>query len=226
MADPVYKPVIRIALGVFRALDLRLDVLGQEHVPASGGAVVTINHVSYLDFALAGIPCWHEHHRLIRFMAKEAVFRHRIAGPLMRGMKHIPVDRAAGAASYRKAVAALKAGELVGVFPESTISPDFDLAPFKSGAARMAVEAGVPVLPMVIWGSQRVLTKYHKFDRRHCRHVPVSITVGAPIPPSDLDGGDIAAATKTIAGVMAEQLAAARARYPEPDLLPSPTVPR
>ncbi|MGF7235577.1 MAG: lysophospholipid acyltransferase family protein [Frankia sp.] len=220
MSDPVYKPVIRVALGLLRTLDLRIDVRGQEHIPAAGGAVVTINHISYLDFVLAGVPFWYSHRRLIRFMAKEAVFRHRFAGPLMRGMKHIPVDRAAGASSYRYAVDALRSGELVGVFPESTISLDFNLAAFKSGAARMAVEAGVPVLPVVIWGSQRVLTKGHRFDRHSARHVPVSITVGAPILPAEL-GSDPIVATATIAKAMLEQLIDARKHYPEPDRLPA-----
>ncbi len=219
MSDPVYQPVIRIALGVLRTLDVRIDVRGQEHIPADGGAVVTINHISYLDFVLAGVPFWYAHRRLVRFMAKEAVFRHRFAGPLMRSMKHIPVDRTAGASSYRHAVDALRSGELVGVFPESTISPDFNLAAFKSGAARMAVEAGVPVVPIVIWGSQRILTKGHRFDRRSARHVPVSITVGTPIPAAEL-GPDPAAGTATIARAMLDQLTDARRHYPEPDRLP------
>jgi 1-acyl-sn-glycerol-3-phosphate acyltransferase len=219
MAEPVYRPVIHCALGLFRALDVRLDMRGLEHVPASGGAVVAINHISYLDFALAGVPFWRARRRLVRFMAKEAVFRHRVAGPLMRGMKHIPVDRAAGGASYRAAVAALRSGELVGVFPESTISLDFHLATFKAGAARMAGEAGVPVVPVVIWGSQRILTKNRKFDLRSARHVPVSITVGPPILPADL-GADPAAGTGVIRTAMEGLLDEARKCYPEPDRLP------
>jgi 1-acyl-sn-glycerol-3-phosphate acyltransferase len=224
MAEPVYRPVIHTALGLFRILDLRLDVIGQEHAPLSGGAVVAINHVSYLDFALAGVPFWRANHRFVRFMAKDAVFRHRAAGPFMRGMKHIPVDRTAGAGAYRAAVTALRDGELVGVFPESTISLDFNLARFKAGAARMATEAEVPVVPIVIWGSQRVLTKGHKFNRRTARHTPVSISVGAPIPPEAL-AGDPIAATALIRAAMGELLDAARARYPEPDRLPPPAPP-
>ncbi len=69
------------------------------------------------------------------------------------------MDRAAGADSYRAAVQALRDGEIVGVFPEATISRSFELKEFKSGAARMALESGTPIVPMVIWGSQRVWTK-------------------------------------------------------------------
>src|SRR5204862_2155362 len=140
---------------MFRVLGLRFDISGAEHVPTSGGAVLASNHVSYLDFIFVGLAA-HPAKRYVRFMAKEAVFRHRVAGPLMRGMHHIPVDRTAGAGSYKAAVDALRSGEIVGVFPEATISRSFELKDFKAGAARMAAEAGVPLLPTVIWGSQRV----------------------------------------------------------------------
>ncbi len=179
--EPVYRPVIHTAIGLFRALGLRLDVRGQEHVPATGGAVVAMNHIGYLDFALAGVPFWYAHRRLIRFMAKQEVFDHRISGPLMRGMKHIPVDRAAGADAYRAAVAALAAGELVGVFPEATISRSWCLKGFKTGAVRMAQEAAVPVLPVVLWGSHRVLTKGVPRNLRGVRGVGVTVIVGPPM---------------------------------------------
>ena len=107
---------------------------------------MVINHTGYLDFAYAGLAAQRSG-RLVRFMAKDSVFTHRVSGPLMRGMKHIPVDRAAGAGSYAAAVDALRDGEIVGVFPEATISRSFELKDFKNGAARMAAEAGVPILP-------------------------------------------------------------------------------
>ncbi len=121
---------------------------------------MVINHVGYMDFTYAGFAA-RPARRLVRFMAKHEVFTHRVSGPLMRGMHHIPVDRDAGAGSYRTAVDALRAGEIVGVFPEATISRSFELKEFKAGAVRMAAEAGVPLLPTVIWGSQRVWTKGH-----------------------------------------------------------------
>src|SRR5438093_13678647 len=103
MAEPVYRPVVGFARGVFKALGLRFDVTGAEHVPTSGSGVVAMNHVGYLDFALVGFA-FRPRKRLVRFMAKKEVFDHKISGPLMRGMKHIPVDREAGAGSYRHAV--------------------------------------------------------------------------------------------------------------------------
>src|ERR1700755_1930410 len=120
----VYPPVIGFAKTMFRALDLKINVDGAEHVPTTGGAVLASNHVSYLDFIFAGFGA-RPAKRLVRFMAKQSVFDHKISGPLMRGMRHIPVDGDAGAASFRAAATALKNGEIVGVFPEATISESF-----------------------------------------------------------------------------------------------------
>jgi 1-acyl-sn-glycerol-3-phosphate acyltransferase len=191
-------------------MDLRIDVVGGEHVPAAGGAVVVMNHTGFLDFALAGLPFWREHGRFVRFMAKQEVFAHRVMGPLMRAMHHIPVDRAAGAASFRAAVEALRAGELVGVFPEATISRSFCLKEFKPGAIRMARSAGVPLIPLTLWGSQRVWTKGRKPTIRAARHIPISITIGAPLRP-----GRGPAADSALVEVMNGLLDATRARYPE-----------
>src|SRR5512142_942593 len=124
MSELVYPPVIALARALFRILDLRISVDGAEHIPRTGGAVLACNHVSYLDFIFCGYGALPSR-RLVRFMAKKAVFEHRISGPLMRGMHHIPVDRDAGLASYKQALQALKDGEVVGVFPEATISRSF-----------------------------------------------------------------------------------------------------
>lgn len=177
--EPLYTGVVRFALGVFAAQGLTFTRTGSEHVPQTGGAVIAMNHVGYFDFAYAGYPAY-DRGRLVRFMAKKDVFDHKISGPLMRGMRHIPVDRSAGVGAYREAVAALKRGELIGVFPETTISRSFELRDFKSGAVRMAQEAGVPILPMILWGSQRVWTKDHPKTMLRPA-VPITITVGAPI---------------------------------------------
>jgi 1-acyl-sn-glycerol-3-phosphate acyltransferase len=179
MAEPVYRPVICFARGVFRALGLKFDVTGTENVPATGGGVVAINHTGYLDFAIAGLAFLPKK-RLVRFMAKKEVFDHKVSGPLMRGMKHIPVDRGAGAGSFDAAVEACRKGELVGVFPEATISQSFELKAFKTGAARMAVDADVPIIPVIVWGSQRVWTKGRK-KRERGHHI--RIVVGEPFRP-------------------------------------------
>lgn len=195
MADLVYPPVVALTKTVFRALGLRFTITGTEHIPATGGAVMAINHVGYLDFTFAGLAA-QPAGRLVRFMAKKEVFDHKVSGPLMRGMHHIPVDRAGAASdSYREAVQVLRAGEIVGVFPEATISQSFELKGFKTGAARMAAEAGVPLLPLVIWGSQRVMTKGRPRDLR--RGTPIRIVVGEPFPvAADADPAVVTAALK------------------------------
>ncbi len=209
MAEPTYPAVITAAKGVFRALGIGFDITGAGHVPRTGGAVMAINHVGYLDFTFAGYAA-RPAGRLVRFMTKKEVFDHPVAGPLLRAMKHIPVDREGEPAqSYRAAVDALVAGEIVGVFPEATISTSFELKAFKTGAARLAREAGVPLLPCVIWGSQRILTKNR--PRNLTRGTPIRIVIGAPIPVGPAD--DTVEVTATLKARMGELLQTARDTY-------------
>ena len=208
--EPVYTPVIGVARALFAAQGLKFTLTGAHNIPTSGGAVMMINHLSYFDFAYAGLAAVPSK-RLVRFMAKDDVFRHKISGPLMRGMHHIPVDRTAGAASFRAAVAALKAGEIVGVFPEATISRSFELKGFKSGAVRMSQAAGVPVLPMIIWGSQRVWTKGYP-KRLGRTNVPITLSVGEPILAGR--GADAEDINGQVRARMNDLLHAAQEAYP------------
>jgi len=210
MAELVYPPVIAFARALFRCLGLQIEVIGGEHVPRTGGAVMCLNHIGYLDFALGGLAALPAK-RYVRFMAKDEVFRNRISGPLMRGMKHIPVNREAGAASFRGALQALKTGEIVGVFPEATISRSFELKEFKSGAIRLAQAASVPVLPTVVWGSQRIWTKGRPKELRR-NHVPIRIAVGEQV--SIGRGVDRDAGLADVKARMAALLATAQASYP------------
>ncbi|WP_328988715.1 1-acyl-sn-glycerol-3-phosphate acyltransferase [Kribbella sp. NBC_01245] len=207
MRDIVYPPVVLAAKTAFKLMNVTFRLTGTEHIPRSGGAVVAVNHISYADFAFGGFGA-QPSKRLIRFMAKEAIFRNRIAGPLMRGMHHIPVDRGAGSASYREALRFLGEGELVGVFPEATISRSFELKEFKSGAVRMAAAAGVPVIPMVLWGTHRMMTKDHPRD--FSRGKTVAITVGEPITVTRKDDATEATAQlrKTMAGLLDQTIRA------------------
>jgi 1-acyl-sn-glycerol-3-phosphate acyltransferase len=176
--DRPYRAIIRLCLIVFRLFRFRFDVRGSEHVPATGGAIICSNHVSFFDFTFLGLGALPQH-RLVRFMAKSPVFDHWFSGRFMRAMQHIPVDRKAGAAAFDLAVRALKDGEVVGVFPEATISTSFTVKDLKAGAARMAVQAGVPIIPAAVWGGHRVATKGHKVELR--RGVPVTVILGEPI---------------------------------------------
>ena len=178
--DKPYRFVIRLVLVVFRLFRFRFDVRGSEHVPPTGGAIICSNHVSYFDFTFLGLAALPQH-RLVRFMAKKAVFDNGVAGPFMRAMRHIPVDRKAGSAAFEAAVRALKDGEVVGVFPEATISTSFTVKDLKAGAARMAIESGVPIIPAAVWGGQRVATRNRKVQWR--RGVPVTVILGDPLTP-------------------------------------------
>ncbi|GEB48078.1 MULTISPECIES: lysophospholipid acyltransferase family protein [Streptomyces] len=212
MADLLYPPVIGAARAWFKALDLRFDIHGTEHVPARGGAVLVSNHISYLDFIFTGLAA-RPAKRLVRFMAKESVFRHKISGPLMRAMKHIPVDRSRGEQAYGHALDALRRGEVIGVFPEATISCSFTLKDFKSGAARLAQEARVPLVPMALWGTQRLWTKGRKRDfGRH--HFPISIRVGEPVPAESDETA--VGVTERLRERVHDLLEAAQRAYPVP----------
>jgi 1-acyl-sn-glycerol-3-phosphate acyltransferase len=211
MADLVYPPVIAAARAMFRVLDNRIRVVGAENIPRRGGAVIACNHVSYLDFIFCGLGA-RPAKRLTRFMAKKEIFDNKIAGPLMRGMHHISVDRSAGIASYREALQKLKDGEVVGVFPEATISRSFTVKEIKSGAVRMAAAADVPVVPMALWGTQRLWTKGRPKDLTR-RHVPISILVGEPMHPAKGDDWDVV--TKELRARMSALVDRAQADYPE-----------
>lgn len=211
MRELVYPPVIKTALGVFKALNIRIRLEGTDQIPSTGGAVLVSNHVSYLDFIFAGLAA-HPAGRLVRFMAKKEIFDNRIGGPLMRGMHHIPVDRNAGASSYAAALKALRGGEIVGVFAEATISRSFTVKDIKSGAVRMAVASKTPLIPVALWGPQRMWTKGRK-RRLLQRNVPVTIIVGEPMYPKR--GDDYDQVTRDLHARMAELLEKAQREYPD-----------
>jgi 1-acyl-sn-glycerol-3-phosphate acyltransferase len=211
MPDLVYPPVITAMRAAFRVLDLRITVEGADHVPAAGGAVLASNHVSYLDFIMCGFAA-RPSKRLVRFMAKQEIFAHRIGGRLMRGMHHISVDRSAGMASYKRALEMLKDGEVIGVFPEATISTSFTVKDLKSGSVRMAGAAGVPLVPMAVWGTQRLWTKGRKRSLWH-RHVPITILVGEPMHPTRRDNqAEVSAELRTRLTALVDR---AQREYPD-----------
>jgi 1-acyl-sn-glycerol-3-phosphate acyltransferase len=156
--------------------------------------VLAANHTGYLDFVEVGLV-GRNSGRNVRYMMKAELERNRIIAFLMRHCQAIAVDRSAGATAYAKAVDALRAGELVVVYPEATISRSFELKGFKSGAARMALDSGAPIVPIAIWGAHRVWTKGQpKHLGRH--NFPVNIHIGAPIRPGDHDTAGLTAALR------------------------------
>ena len=207
--DITYPPVIVAAKVAFKALDLKFQIRGSEHIPIQRGAVLAFNHVSYVDFILGGLAA-QPAKRVVRFMAKRELFDHRLTGPLMRSLHHINVDRADGMQSYATALDYLARGELVGLFPEATISRSFELKTFKSGTTRMAAEAGVPLVPVILWGTQRIYTKDHPRD--FARGKAISITVGEPI---QVTGSSPVSDTLTLRTRMSELLDQTIKDYPQ-----------
>lgn len=182
--EPIYTGAIGAGRLMFGALRLKKTVIGVEHLPDEGGAVIAMTHFGYLEFALVEWVMWLHNRRRIRFMAKKPVFDKKPIGALMRNMKHIPVDMKAGAGAYAAAVAALHSGELIGVFPEAGVSASFTIRDLKTGAVRLAAEAGVPLIPVAVWGGQRLMTKGHKTRMRDRIGAPVTIVIGEPITVS------------------------------------------
>ena len=207
----VYRPVIGAALALFKTMGWKVRTFGTENIPTSGPVVLASNHIGYLDFVFIGYAA-RERGRLVRFMAKKEVFDHRVSGPLMRGMKHIPVDRYAKASdAVDTAVEALRRGEAVGMFPEGTISRSFIPRPGKTGAARMAMESGAVLLPCATWGTQRVLTKDR--PKNWQRKLAMDVYIGEPIHYEASE--DVTGVTTRLMDAIGQLVEKAQANYPQ-----------
>ena len=171
----------------------RRDWRGAENLPKTGGCVVAVNHVSEFD----PLPLAHflyDNGRVPRFLGKAEVFKVPIVGAILTGAGQIPVSRESedAARAFSAAAAAVDAGECVVVYPEGTLSRDPDLWPMvgKSGAARIALTTGCPVVPCAQWGPQEVLAPYGRRPRLFPRKT-MRIRAGAPVDLSDLAGREI-----------------------------------
>jgi len=209
MTELVYSSIIAMAKLGFRALGQHIEVTGVEHLPRTGGALLACNHIGYVDFIYGGVAPARIGRR-VRFMAKRELFDHPVTGPVMRACRHIEVDRADGEASATEAMRFLRDGELVGIFPEATISRAMEIKELKTGAVRIAATAGVPLIPIALWGTQRMMTKDHAKD--FSRGTAISIRVGEPLP---VTGDDPLAETAALRTSLQELLAASIAAYPQ-----------
>jgi 1-acyl-sn-glycerol-3-phosphate acyltransferase len=192
-----YRTTIALGRTALRAIDLRVRLDDDRHVPRTGPAILVANHVSFLDFLLVGLAA-RPAGRFPRFLARHEVWRNPVAGPFMTAMRHVPVDRAVPAAAYLDARALLAAGEAVAVFPEAGISTSYTVRALMPGAAALAAETGAPLIPIALWGGQRIATAHRPVEVRRGR--PVSIRVGAPyvVPP----GTDPRGATRDLGAVL------------------------
>ena len=209
--EPVFDGVVALLYPPMH-FGVRWTIEGLEHIPASGPVILASNHTSYLDpLALAYLGL--QQKRRTRFLAKDELFAKAGLGGILRGAHQIPVHRgsAAAAGSLVAAEDALRAGECVAVFPEGTISLDLDPMAGKTGTARLAAATGAPVVPVGMWGLHRIMFKGRKPRWRagiaEVVHVGPPLTVGATEDTFD--------ATDRIMGAVCEQVASARAAYPQ-----------
>ena len=186
----VYRQITHVGRAVTVAQGLKMRLSGVENIPDEGGAVIVCNHTGYMDF-LFGAYLAYQKKRLVRYLAKASVFKAPVVGRLFEVMGHVPVDRIDGGASIVKGTELAKSGELVGVFAEGTISRSFEIRSMRNGAARIAHAAGVPIIPQIIFGSQRLWTKGQK---KHLgrTNTPILITALEPYYTTGDADADIA----------------------------------
>jgi len=207
--DRFYRLIVRT--GQFLRWVLRLDVQasGLEHLPAKGpvtgasrrvvpgkGAVFAVTHFGYLDFAVLELLLWRHARAQLRFLIHQGAADHWLAGPAISASGHVVVGYTDRSGAYDAAVAKLRDGEYLAVFPEAGVSRSFTVRECRTGAVRMAAEAGVPVIPVSVWGSHRVLTRGHGFSLRRSWRAPIRVHVGAPMGFGA--GGDVEAATEML----------------------------
>jgi 1-acyl-sn-glycerol-3-phosphate acyltransferase len=192
------------------ATGTKISYQNLENIPRTGGAVIAINHTSYVDWLPAALAV-HYRGRRIRYMIKAEMQQVRAVNFLIRHTKTVPVNRGAGAEAYAEAVRLLQAGEVIGLMPEATISRSFELKEFKTGAARMALEAGVPTIPLIVWGAQRIWTKGHPRNLGR-KKIPVIVAAGKPLPAA----GDVEQLDAALREELTSLLHRLQEQYPHP----------
>ncbi|MCS4490124.1 1-acyl-sn-glycerol-3-phosphate acyltransferase [Corynebacterium sp. ES2794-CONJ1] len=208
--ESFYNRIIVGVKALLKAQGITVTIFGAENIPTQGPALMACNHMGYYDFIFVGSSAYSRGRRLVRFMAKKELFDIPGARRLLARMKHIEVDRFAGRSALDRAVASLRDGNLVGIFPEGTTSPSFELQEFKTGAARIANRADCPLIPMALWGSQRIWAK--DLPKRLGRnHFPVWLKVGEPVVRT----GDIHEDTRRLEQAISNLLDEVRAAYEE-----------
>jgi 1-acyl-sn-glycerol-3-phosphate acyltransferase len=215
-----FRFIVVVMVPLLRVL-MKRDWRGGENIPETGGVVIAANHISHVD-ALAFGHYVYGNGRIPRFLAKSGVFKNKFVGGVLRAARQIPVyrDTADAANALRDAIAAVNDGQAVAVYPEGTISRDPALWPMaaKSGAARIALATGCPVVPVAQWGPQEILA-YHEKRPHLLPRKRMIMLAGPPVDLDDLRGlpqnaDTLREATDRIMDAITELLAKVRGEEP------------
>ncbi|CAM4389804.1 1-acyl-sn-glycerol-3-phosphate acyltransferase [Mycobacterium basiliense] len=210
MAEPFFRMMEFLVPSIVAANGNRITYHGLENIPDSGGALIALNHTSYVDWIPASIAA-KERRRRLRFMIKAEMQEVKAVNYVIKHAQLIPVDRSEGANAYAVAVQRLREGEIIGLHPEATISRSLELREFKTGAARMAIEAQVPIVPMIVWGAHRIWPK-DRPKNLFRNKVPITVAVGPPLQPGE-DAGKL---NDTLRQAMESMLYRVQEAYPHP----------
>ncbi|GAA1927804.1 lysophospholipid acyltransferase family protein [Nocardioides hwasunensis] len=211
MNEHVYRATNLVGRTALRLLDVRMSWTGLEHLPRSGPVILAATHVSYPDFLFiqaAARPV----RRYIRFMSRHEPWGMRGLSRAMVSMRHIPVDRKAPAAAYVMARRLLDEGEAVCAFPEAGISYSYTVRSLMRGVAALAQETGAPVVPVALWGAQRIYSvgvpDEHGREPRPdlTRGRRVDVDFGAPLTVAR--GEDLTEWTRRLGHLLTDQLEA------------------
>ncbi|MDL9937635.1 lysophospholipid acyltransferase family protein [Gordonia sp. ABSL1-1] len=211
--EPVYRTLEIIAGSLSWAQGLDRRYTGIQNIPETGGAVLAINHTGYVDFLPAALGVYRAGRRT-RFLIKSEVMDVGIMRFLVNHTGTVPTDRSDGIEAYRRAVESLRSGEIVAIYPEATISRSFELKAFKTGAVRMAAEAGVPIIPVIVWGAHRQWTKGGKRNMGRSKTRVLS-RFGLPLYADPT--ADPVAETNRLREVMTTMLHEVQESYEHPD---------
>jgi 1-acyl-sn-glycerol-3-phosphate acyltransferase len=205
-----FRVVATIVIVCVSLVRWRVRTEGLDRVPRSGGAVITWNHTSHVDFLITLWDVYRQLDRPCRYVALRELWSSKLFGWVPRFADAVPVDRVSDGdrdRALRDAVQALRDGHLVLVAPEGRISPSFEVQRWRTGAVRMAQLAGVPVIPSVSWGTHRLVTTGHRFSPRAAWRIPVTVRFGTPVHvPIDADPVEVTEQLRATTAMMLDEV--------------------
>ena len=176
----LYRGSRRVLLVLFKIFH-RWKVQGVEHIPVTGGCLLASNHASFMDPPALSCAI---NHRVVRFMARDTLFKKGVSSWFMHGVGVLPISRDRGdVGALKKSIQMLKAGDCVGIFPEGTRTRDGELAPVKPGIGFLIMAAGVPVVPAYIDGTFAAFPRSASWPKPH----PIRVYFGPPIQPAEFE---------------------------------------